>query len=134
MLRCHRSYHVVRGQDGYSLNVIDESWTGVIAETVNENMLAALGHPCCGKGPLSRLTLRYGTLRKLGIWWGRPEPEEDWEEDLDENALDLFWFRVLNLPNRLRNRLDVVARIPLTEEQARALHPESVDGPSADGE
>lgn len=93
----HRTFNVAHGKDGWLLRVDDEPWAYTVAAAATEGVLAALGHPCCGEGPL-----------------GRP------------GVLDLFWFRVLNLPNRLSRWNRHVASIPLTEEQAETLGPEWV--------
>lgn len=66
------------------------------AEWVVSGALTALGHPCCGQGP----------LRKLGS--------------------QLFWHRVLNLPAKFYRWNRHVIQIPLTREQAEALAPEWV--------
>ena len=119
----HRTHRVTHGRDGWSLAVSDERWVATIAEEVTEKVLAALGHPCCGRGPLARLTITYRTLHRLG-WPVDSEIVRCGE--LGDNALDYFWHKVLNLPNRLYLGERQVLRIPLTEEQAEELDPDFV--------
>lgn len=119
----HRTFDVTHSRDGWTLRVSDERWVATIAERATEGVLAALGHPCCGRGPLARLTLRYRTLHRLGL---PVDPEVIRCGELDDDALDLFWHRVLNLPNRFYLGERLVASLPLTEEQAETLAPEFV--------
>lgn len=93
----HRTFNVAHSKDGWVLRVDDEPWAMTIAERVVHGGLAALGHPCCGEGPL-----------------GKTE------------RLELFWYEVLNLPNKLYRWNRHVGRLPLTEEQAELLEPEHV--------
>ena len=97
----HRTYSVAHSRDGWLLQVDDEPWAMTIAERAVGAVLGALGHPCCGKGPLK------GPLT-------------------DSDAGQLFWFQIMNLPNKLYRWNRHVAEIPLTEEQAETLAPEWV--------
>lgn len=90
-----RKWSVTHGRDGFMLWVRDEWVPYLVAEKVNHAVLAALGHPCCGRG-LGRIS---------GDW------------------IDLFWYRWLNLPHRLYRFGKPVIEIPLTVEQAFTLAP-----------
>ena len=94
----HRTFTVVHGRDGFSLRVADEWWLALAVEWASETTLAALGHPCCGRGPLGRIP-----------------------------ALGLVWHRVLTLRASLPHRDRTVADLPLTEEQAAQIAPWAVD-------
>ncbi len=104
-----RHYHVMHGRDGFTLMARDRWLPGIAAETGANAFLAALGHPCCGRG-LGRIP-----------------------------GVDYLAFRVLNAPNRLLRRDKRVMEIPLTVEQALTLQPswaESyflIDGTDEDG-
>jgi hypothetical protein len=120
----HRTHHLTHSRDGWSLAVSDERVVGTLAEKAMEGVLAALGHPCCGKGPLAHLSVSYRTLRSLGL----PVDAETVRcNELDEDALDLLWHKVLNLPNRLLVPHRPLLSLPLTKEQARVINPEFVD-------
>jgi hypothetical protein len=121
----HRAFHVVHGEGGWELSIRDEPWAGLAMERVVEGLLAALGHPCCDRGPLSRLSVSYRTLRRLHIPFGSDGVLED--DELDDNAFSLLWFRVLNVPNRFSRRGHRVLGLPLTREQARVLAPRFVE-------
>jgi hypothetical protein len=121
----HREFHVVHGRGGWQLSIRDEPWAGLVMEPVIEGLLAALGHPCCDRGALSRLRVSYRTLRRLHIPFGADVELED--DELDDNALSLLWFRVLSLPNRFSRRSHQVLGLPLTREQAHVLAPRLVE-------
>lgn len=98
-VRIRREYNVVHGRDGHQLVIRDCWWPGVLAEKATEAVLAALGHPCCGRG-IGRI----------------PRTE-------------VFWFSVLNWPCRFAARDNEVLSLPLTPEQAAALRPDLADDP-----
>lgn len=95
-----REYSVTHGRDGHALLVHDRWLPGVAAEAVVNAVLAALGHPCCGRGPL-----------------GRPA------------TLDLFWWRIMQWPCSFAHRDRRVVTVPLTVNQAATLRPDLVDDP-----
>jgi hypothetical protein len=128
----HRTHRVSHSKDGWALRVYDEAVLGTVAEVVAERALALLGHPCCGRGPLAKLQISFRQLRRFGV----PTPGDvEAYGERDENALDYFWYRVLNLPNRFHRSTELL-RLPMTEEQARTLAPDFVDfyGPEDDEE
>lgn len=90
----HRAFDVGHGRDGFVIRVADRWWPAIVAERAVETILAALGHPCCGRGPLGRVM-----------------------------ALQLPFHRFLNLPNKLYWSERLVATIPISDEQAVVIAP-----------
>jgi len=90
-----RRWSVVHGRDGFALYVRDCWLPGILAEHVTGAFLAALGHPCCGRGI------------------GR----------IPSDHFDIMWFTVLNWPCRFAVRDRMVIDLPLTVEQALTLAP-----------
>jgi hypothetical protein len=86
------------GREGFHLTVVDRWLVAEAAERANEAMLAALGHPCCGRGPFGR------------------------------EVLGLFWWKILQWPNFLSRYDHRVIEIPLTTEQALIIQPSWNDG------
>ena len=121
----HRTYSVYHGKDGWGLRVEDEDWRFVAAERGSNALLGALGHPCCGKGPLGKVSLSFRALRKVGISFGSADLEDD--SELDDDALELLFYRVLNFPNRYYRLNKRVADIELTRPEAHALRPDWVE-------
>lgn len=91
-----RQWSVTHGRDGFGLWVRDEWIPYLVVKKVNHAILVALGHPCCGRGPLGRIP---------------------------GDRAQLFWFKWLNLPNGLGRFSKKVIEIPLTVEQAFTLSP-----------
>lgn len=94
----HRTFTVSHGRDGFFLRVTDEWWLATAAEWIAETALAALGHPCCGRGPLGRIP-----------------------------TLGLVWHRVLNLRACMPHRDRAVIGLPLSEKQAARIAPAFVE-------
>ena len=94
MALTHREHLVARTRDRYVLTVTDRPVLRYLAEVVIEHGMAALGHPCCGRGA-GRLPFVHAPA----------------------NAL---LYGVLTWASR-RDRC--IEDIPLTEGQARALNP-----------
>ena len=88
-----RRYDVTHGRTGFKMSVFDRWLPGVATEAAVNAVLAALGHPCCGRG-LGRIP-----------------------------GVDVAAFTVLNWPNRLMRRDKRVLELPLTEAQALTLEP-----------
>ena len=94
----HRTFTVSYRRDGFFLCVADDWWLATVVSWTVENVLAALGHPCCGRGPLGRIPV-----------------------------LGLFWHRVLNLPVHLPHRSRTVVDLPLSDAQADLIKPGIVE-------
>ena len=88
----HRVYWVTHGRDGATLRVVDRRLVRHLVEGAVEGVMAAVGHPCCGRG-LGRLDV---------ISW----------------AAHSLLCGALNWAARGER---VVARIRLSDEEARAL-------------
>lgn len=98
-----RGWEVAHGRDGFVLHVRDEWVPYLVADKVVHGLLVALGHPCCDRGPLG--------------WLSRSLPGKA------DDLASLFWYRVLNLPNRLARFSRPVADLPLTFAEALTLAP-----------
>lgn len=101
MRKTHRrEYSVTHGRDGHSLEVRDRWLPGVLTEVAANALLAVLGHPCCGRGPLGWIPF-----------------------------LDVVWWRIMQWPCDLAHRDQRVLSLTLTVEQAATLRPDLVGDP-----
>lgn len=92
-LMYRREYSVCGGNDGFVLDVRDRWLPGLAAEHLVTGVLAALGHPCCGRG-LGRIE----KVRELSCL-------------------------LLVAPNQLFHRDRHLVHLSLTTEEAFALEP-----------
>jgi hypothetical protein len=60
----HRVYLVTHGRDGATLRVVDRRLVRHLVEGAVEGVMAAVGHPCCGRG-LGRLGVAYWPAHAL---------------------------------------------------------------------
>lgn len=88
-----RCYWTGHSRDGFHLSVMDRWLPAVVAEGVVNTLLAALGHPRCGRG-IGRIP-----------------------------GVDYVAYLLLDAPNRLCQRDREVLKLPVTEGQALTIEP-----------